>query len=133
MNNKSDNDKNNEFGNVFESNAGEVFKDVQEIEENQDNEDCDLTEYETNVESYLVLVNKNKHGKNSKTFELTVHDKNKKKTLINRTMVDLLWLRDNFKKEFPYSYVISITTRSHQFNQWISKITSFKIFLTESS
>lgn len=91
---------------MFESNAGEVFKDVKEIEENNDNEDYDLTEYETNVESYLVLINKNNNGKNSKTFELTVYDKNKKKTIIKRTMIDLLWLRDNFKKEFPYSYVL---------------------------
>jgi hypothetical protein len=53
--------------------------------------------------SILIIPNKSK--KNLKVFDLLVTDNEKNKYAISRNLKDLVWLRNNLRIDFPFSYV----------------------------
>ena len=59
---------------------------------------------------FTIVVEKNDLGKNLKSFNLVVSHSSKRKWNIQRSLVDLVWLRDNLRKDFPFEYV---TLNSH--------------------
>jgi hypothetical protein len=63
------------------------------------------TEEVEEVGGYRITVIHNKQNINSKKFKFNVMDVNNKTHSINRDLTDMIWLRNNLRKDFPYSYV----------------------------
>ena len=57
------------------------------------------------VGGYKITVIHNKQNANSKRFKFNVIEKNGKTHTVNRNLTDMIWLRNNLRKDFPYSYV----------------------------
>jgi hypothetical protein len=91
-------------------------------------EDYQETEEMEEVGGYRITVVHNKQQKNSKNFQFNVMDINGKTHMIKRNLTDMIWLRNNLRKDFPYSYVSGIVIiRSPLWNQWIIEKPLFRI------
>ena len=71
---------------------------VDDYEEEDDDDD-------DGPEGYKILVLKNKNYINTKKFEFEVVDSKGENIRIKRNLTDMIWLRNNLRKDFPYSYV----------------------------
>lgn len=93
--------------NRFNSKLSDVFVQVEraEDEEKENDEEETYVAQKKSERGFRVLVEKNDSGKNTSNFALIVHDTQNNKWNIKRTLVDLEWLRDNLKKDFPFCYV----------------------------
>ena len=112
-----------------ESNLGEILADMPEHDERRSlglkylkqglkmtnnelpvNEDEDEDEDEPVAQGYRVMVVKNKNQRNPKNFLFEVVDPQGKQNSIKRNLTDMIWLRENLRKDFPYSYVYNLDT-----------------------
>lgn len=109
---------------AVESKAGEVYADLpQEVERRSRGlkylkrglkdipddailaADNDEDEDEEEAQAYRVIVVRSKGESNPKNFSFEVVEPQRPKSFIKRNLTDMVWLRSNLRKDFPYSYV----------------------------
>jgi hypothetical protein len=73
--------------------------------EDEEEGDQDFDDEEEGPPGYKILVIRNKKNANTKNFEFEVVDGQGQTHRIFRNLTDMNWLRNNLRKDFPYSYV----------------------------